>query len=296
MPAKKKYARKRVARKPKTVPRRNYRTAIPRTIQIATKRNKAMRLKFTLNQTWLVDPSKLANPTDALVFSYRANSIYQSHMPTLSTGTAAAAISQDPSLYSQNGSLTPVISQSADGFDTWSDRFQHFTVTGSKITYTFEPTGAQAPGIFVSHLSGVSGAIQAATSAVRLNQLPYTTRHAITPKSSSIGIFAADGIRGSRTYSARKFESVTDPNDNSNLRGRFANSLVSPPVVGSAPSEQSFFYLALAPIDPATTLAVGSGVLRVKIEYVVSLREPTESNQVQAQVTSTHHAPHDGEM
>lgn len=281
-------------RKAKAVPRKNYRSAIPRTLQIATKRNKNMRLKFTLNQTWLVDPSKLTNPTDALVFSYRANSIFQSHMPTLSATTAAAAISQDPALYSMNGSATPVVQQSAEGFDTWSDRFQHFTVSGSKISYTFEPTGAQAPGIFVSHLSGVSGAIQSSTSAVRLNKLPYTTRHAITPKSSSIGIFASDGIRGSRTYSARAFESVTDPNDNSNLRGRFANSLVSPPVVGASPTEQSFFYLALAPIDPATTLAVGSGVLRVKIEYIVSLREPTDSNQVQAIVSSRAPAPPSG--
>ncbi|AXH74881.1 MAG: putative capsid protein [Circoviridae sp.] len=284
------YKKKRPGRKAKAVPRRNYRTAIPRTIQIATKRNMAMRLKFTLNQTWLVDPSKLTNPTDALVFSYRANSIFNSHMPTLSNSTAAAAISQDPGLYNNNGQASPVVSQSADGFDTWSDRFQHFTVTGSKITYTFEPTGAKAPGIFVSHLSGVSGAIQAATSAVRLNSLPYTTRHAITPKSSSIGIFAADGIRGSRSYSARAFESVKDPEDNSNLRGRFANSLVTPPVLGAVPTEQSFFYLALAPIDPATTLAVGEGVLRVKIEYIVQLREPTESNQIQM-VTGTGDTP-----
>ncbi|AXQ65681.1 MAG: putative capsid protein [Circoviridae sp.] len=276
-----KYRKKKVGRRAKKVPKSNYRPTIPRTIQIATKRNTNMMLKFTLNQTWLVDPSKLANPNDTLVFSYRANSIFQSHMPTLSSATQAAAISQDPSLYSMNGQATPVISQSAEGFDTWSSRFQHFTVSGSKITYTFEPYSTGAPAILCSHLSGVSGAIQASTSAVRLNGLPYTTRHSIVPQSVTSGIFASTGCRGSRTYSAKKFEGVVDPVDNSNLRGRFANSLLTPPVTGANPNEQSFFYLAIAPIDPSTTIATGQGVLRVKIEYIVHLREPTESNQVQ---------------
>ncbi|AXQ66013.1 MAG: putative capsid protein [Circoviridae sp.] len=285
--------KKRVARKPKSVPRSNYRSTIPRTIQIATKRNKNMKLKFTLNQTWLVDPSKLANPNDTAVLSYRANSIFQSHMPTAATATAAAFVSQDPALYNNNGQAVPLIQQSADGFDTWSSRFQHFTVTGSKITYTFEPYSTGAPSILCSHVSGVSGAIQASTSAVRLNALPYTTRHSIVPQAVTSGIFAATGLRGSRTYSARAFEGVVDPVDNSNLRGRFANSLLTPPVTGASPSEQSFFYIAIAPIDPATTVSSGQGVLRVKIEYIAHLREPTESNQVQMQTTGTADAAHE---
>lgn len=275
--------KKRVARPAKSVPRTNYRSTIPRTIQIATKRNKNMNLKFVLNQTWLVDPSKLSNPNDTLVLSYRANSIYRSHMPTLVNATAGACVSQNPTLYNNNGNASPLIEQSAEGFDTWSDRFQHFCVTGSKITYTFEPYSTGAPAILISHLGGVSGAVQTASDAVRLNSLPYTTRHSLVPQSVTSGIFASTGIRGSRSYSARAFEGVTDPNDNSNLRGRFANSKVTPPVTGATPTEQSFFYLAIAPVDPSTTVAAGQGVLRVKIEYIVSLKEPTESNQIQMQ-------------
>lgn len=297
MPYKKKGVKKRVARKAKQVPKSNYRSTIPRTIQIATKRNKNMTLKFTLNQTWLVDPSKLANPNDTLVMSYRANSIYNSHMPTLTTATKDATISQDPALYDNNGSASPLIQQSADGFDTWSDRFQHFTVTGSKITYTFEPYSTGAPSILVSHLSGVSGAVQSTTSSVRLNALPYTTRHSLVPQSVTSGIFASTGIRGSRSYSCRAFEGVKDPEDNSNLRGRFANSQVTPPVTGATPTEQSFFYLAIAPVNPATTVAAGQGVLRVKIEYIVKLKEPTESNQIQMQTgTGDASSVHEGEM
>ena len=65
------------------------------------------------------------------------------------------------------------------------------------------------------------------------------------------------------TYSARKFEGVKDPDDNSNLRGRFANANLVPPTTGATPGEQSFFYLALAPVDPTSTVASGGGVLRV---------------------------------
>lgn len=266
-------------RKPRN-PRKNYRTSVPRTIQIATRRNMNQTLRFVLNQTWVVDPSAQAAGLTAAL-SFRANSIFNSHMPTSVTGTAGLFKSQDPTKYNNNGSLSPVISQSADGFDTWSDRYQHFTVTGSKMTYTFEPMNAGAPAIFCSHLSGVSGAVNANTTAARLNTLPYIKRHSVVPQALLAGGISGPGIRGSVNYSARAFEAVSDPNDNSNLRGRFANSQVTPPVTGSTPSEQSFFYLALAPIDPTATTVVSGGVLRVRIEYVVHCSEPTESNRVQ---------------
>ena len=276
---------KRNPRKPR-VPRKNFRTSVPRTIQIATKRNMNQTLKFVVNQTWVVDPTSQAAGLTA-VLSYRANSIFNSHMPTSVTATAGLFKSQDPTKYSNNGSLNPVISQNADGFDTWSDRYQHFTVTGSRMTYTYEPMNAGAPAIFCSHMSGVSGAVNANTTAARLNTLPYVKRHSVVPQALLAGGISGPGIRGSMNYSARRFEGIKDPQDNSNLRGRFANSLVTPPVVGATPSEQTFFYLAIAPIDPSATTVVSGGVLRVKIEYVVKLKEPTESNQIQVNPTVT---------
>lgn len=276
---------KRNPRKPR-VPRKNFRTSVPRTIQIATKRNMNQTLKFVVNQTWVVDPTSQAAGLTA-VLSYRANSIFNSHMPTSVTATAGLFKSQDPTKYSNNGSLNPVISQNADGFDTWSDRYQHFTVTGSRMTYTYEPMNAGAPAIFCSHMSGVSGAVNVNTTAARLNELPYVKRHSVVPQALLAGGISGPGIRGSMNYSARRFEGIKDPQDNSNLRGRFANSLVTPPVVGSTPAEQTFFYLAIAPIDPAATTVVSGGVLRVKIEYIAQLKEPTESNQIQVNPTVT---------
>lgn len=253
----------------------NYRAPMPRTIQIATKRNMNQTLKFVVNQTWVVDPTSQTAGLSA-VLSYRANSIFQSHMPTSVTATAGVFKSQDPLKYNNNGSLTPVISQDADGYDTWKDRYQHFCVTGSKMTYTFEPTSTGAPSVLFSHLSGVSGAVNANTNSARFNTLPYVKRHSLSKTT-----LQQYGVRGSMNYSARKFEGVKDPDDNSNLRGRFANAGLVPPTTGATPGEQSFFYLALAPVDPTSTVASGGGVLRVKIEYIVHLKEPTESNQIQ---------------
>lgn len=266
---------------------KDYRMTIPRTIQIATKRNHRQTLKFVLNQTYVVNPSA-GTAGKSAVLSYRANSIYASHMPT---GNSSQLIfkSQDPAKYNNNGQLSPVISQNADGWNEWTERYQHFCVTGSKISYSFEPTGTGAPAIFCSHLSGVSGAITKDTTSARLNELPYTSRHSLATQGVTSGINASTGIRGSKMYSARKFEGVKDPEDNSNLRGRFANSNLNPPTNGATPGEQSFFYLAMAPVDPSTTSDMPQGVLRVKIEYITQLKEPTESNQIQ--VTNTHQVP-----
>jgi len=276
-------------KKPYSSKRSDYRSSIPRTIQIATKRNMNQKLKFVLNQTYVVDPSVLDAGKSA-VLSYRANSIYNSHMPTSVTATANLFKSQDPTKYNNNGSATPVISQNADGWDSWSSRYQHFCVMGSKISYTFEPTETGAPAILCSHLSGVSSAVTTDTPSSRLNELPYVFRHSLATQGVTSGINATTGIRGSMKYSARKFEGVNDPDDNSNLRGRFANANLNPPVVGATPTEQSFFYLIMAPVDPATSTKMPGGVLRVKIEYIVHLKEPTESNQIQV-VTDTGQAP-----
>jgi len=267
---------------------RNYRNVIPRTIQIATKRNMNQTLKFVINQTYVVDPSVLGAGETA-VLSFRANSIYQSHMPTGGT-TSNPFKSQDPAKYNNNGQASPLIQQNADGWDEWTNRYQHFCVTGAKITYTFEPTETGAPAVLVSHLAGVSSAITKNTNSATINGLPYVKRHSLATQGVTSGINATTGVRGQMMYSCRKFEGVKDPEDNSNLRGRFANPNLAVPTTGSTPSEQSFFYLAMATVDPATSTKMPGGVLRLKIEYITQLKEPTETNKIQV-VTDTASAP-----
>lgn len=266
-----------------------YRNTIPRTIQIATKRNQNQTLKFVVNQIYVVDPSSLA-VGKAAVLSFRANSIFHSHMPT---GVSSIPVfkSQDPAKYNNNGQLTPaVIEQNADGWDDWTERYQHFCVTGSKITYTYEPIETGAPAILCSHLSGVSGAVTTDTTSAQMNKLPYVKKHSLATQGITSGINASTGIRGSMTYSCRKFEGVKDPEDNSNLRGRFANSQLAVPTIGATPSEQSFFYLHMSTVDPLASGKMPGGVLRLKIEYITQLKEPTESNKIQM-ITGTGYAP-----
>jgi hypothetical protein len=258
-----------------------YRKAVPRTIQIATKRNTNMKLKFVVNQTYVLDPTATGFPVGNCAFlSYRANSVYHSHIPV--STTAGLWASQDPTKY--NNLSSAAINQNADGWNEWTERFQHYCVTGSRITATFEPAGSGVPTIMSVHLSGVGGAIQATTNSARINALPYVKKASIV--SQGITIPNQAGARLSMNYSARKFEGVTDVDDNSNLRGRFANSLLVPPTTGTSPFEQSFFYVNFTPIDPATAGAMPKGVVRVKVEYIVHLKEPTESNQIQL-VTDT---------
>lgn len=270
--------RKRGTRKPRMQRQMggNYRDNIPRTIQIATRRNQNQRLRFVLNQSWVVDPTVYAAGS-TMNLQYGANTIFESHLPTAADGQALAWKAQDPTLYSNKTS--DGIKQHADGYDDWAPRYQHFCVTGSKMTYTFEPTGTGVPSVLFAHLSGVTPAIIASTNSATINKLPFTNRHSI----AMIGVSSpkAAGIRGDLKYSARMFEGVTDPNDNSQLRGRFGNT--SSGGVGLNPGEQSYYNLALAPVDPSTAGKMPPGVIRVKIEYIVSLREPTESNMVQVQ-------------
>ena len=251
-----------------------FRASVPRTLQIATKRNSRMTLKFVTNQTYLFHPASTAFPAgQTSLLCFRANSIYQSQLPV--SNVVGVWKSQNPAKYSND--VVAGVQQNADGWDEWTSRFQHFCVTGSRISATFEPVTSGAPSIMTTHVSGIQGAVNNLTTSARLNELPYTKRASIVVNTN---LSSPIGQSLSATYSARKFEGVTDPNDNSNLRGRFATT-TTPTLPGNTPSEQSFFYLAMSPIDPNTVDPMPQGVVRVKIEYVVQLKEPTDTNQIQ---------------
>lgn len=265
----------------------SYRNMIPRTISLATRRNFNQTLRFVLNQSWVLDPTVLGDGK-TLNLQYGANTVFKSHIPTAAATSEACYKSQDPQLYSN--SVQTALFQAAEGYSDWKDRYQHFCVVGSKITYTWEPIGTGCPCVLYCHLSGVTPSITETITSAQINKFPYTNRHSI----SSIGVSSpkSAGIRGSMNYSTRKFEGVTDPHDNTNLRGRFGNSN-APGGLGLDPGEQSYFTIAMAPVDPATDTKMPGGVLRVKVEYITFLKEPTESNQVQVHPKG-HYDPRSG--
>jgi len=251
-----------------------YHPQIPRTLQVATRRTNSQMLRFVKNMTFGVNPQSL---TENIFLTIRANSIYNILQ---SNGSQNQGGTWNPQNASNYGPAIPITN--ADGFDEWKDRFQHFTVLGSKCQVTYEPIEAQfepsggprfVPATLYVNLAGVTGSISPSTACKDVIQKPYTKRGQIVQST------AAGGKRLYQFYSAKKFEGVNDVMDNSNLRGRLGT--------GAVPSENSFYNVGLVPtinnnLGGATTNPVPGGVMRIKMEYIVKLSEPTLTNQVSA--------------
>lgn len=253
---------KRLSRKPR---RGMYRPLVPRTIQIATRRNHSQTLRFVKNMVFDYNPGTVAG-TETNGMTIRANSIADIIADTYGTPNVFTA---------QSSSYAPGSTVNADGWDEWDSRYQHFCVTGSKLSATFEPYGTGEdqgqPGMLALKLSGVNGVISASTDAAQINILPYVSKGHV--------FGACNQNRGTRLfkhYSAKKFEGVKDVRDAQQLRGRFVGQSEQ-----AQPAERSFFEVALCKLNPNVGQQMPKGILTIKVEYIVQLLEPTESNEVQ---------------
>jgi hypothetical protein len=251
-----------------------YHPSVPRTLQIATRRHKSQMLRFVKNMTFGVQPQQFA---ENIFLTIRANSIYnilQQNGGQNQGGTWNAQNSQN------YGTGQAVVN--AEGWEEWKDRFQHFTVMGSKCQVSFEPISvgynAQGssrfePATLYCNLSGVTGAITPNTACKDVVAKPYTSRAQILASN------ARSGKRIYGFYSTKKYEGVKDVMDNSNLRGRLGT--------GAVPNEGSYFTVGLVPtvanaLGAEPTNPLPNGIFRVKLEYIVKLTEPTLTNQVSA--------------
>jgi hypothetical protein len=253
---------------------RLYHPAIPRTLQVATRRTNSQMLRFVKNMTFGVNPQALS---ENIFLTIRANSINNIMVNGGGQNQGGTWTAQDPLNY---GPAVTVVN--ADGFDEWKDRFQHFTVLGSKLQVTYEPIDVQyepsgapkfIPTTLYVNLSGVNGAIDPLTACKDVIKKPYTKRAQIMQSS------AAGGKRLYQFYSTKKFEGVTDVLDNSNLRGRMGT--------GTPPSENSFYNVGIVPtinsgLGGAVSQSCPSGIMRIKVEYIAKLTEPTLTNEVSA--------------
>ncbi len=253
-----------------------YRRQVPRTLQIATRRNKSQVLRFVTNQTYQLNPGGLVGGMENCFLTIRANSIYNIMRQNGSLNSNGTWIPQD------NGEYGPLLNPNATGWSEWTHRYQNFTVLGSKISATFEPTGVgeagskQVPSTFYLILSGADGIIGTGTEMALINKFPYTKRASVIPgqQYNSTSQMSNQGVRLSMNYSTKRFEGVRDVKDNNQLTGEFN---------GHQPSETSFFYVGLRNTIPSSATAdrMPQGLVRIKVEYIVSLSEPTETNQVQ---------------
>eukprot|EP01050_Picozoa_sp_SAG11_P022247 SAG11_NODE_4159_length_2032_cov_5.648215_1_plen_294_part_00 len=262
--------------------RKLYHSSVPRTLQLATRRPNSVTLRFVKNLCYEVVPQSLS---ENIFLSIRANSIYDILPFNGSQNQPNTWIPQD-SAYAPTAGLVV----NAEGYDEWAGRFQHFHVLGSKLQATYEPiqssvtssqthtdgTIVQAPTTLYTTLCGVTNQINTTTPMKAIIALPYCKRASL--------IASKNGLSGKRVYnfySAKKFENVKDVVDNSQLRGRFQNSFGS----ASQTSEMSFYNLGIVStteqsLGQSTDKKPPAGLMRVKVEYIVKLSEPTNSNQV----------------
>ena len=268
---------------------RLYRNNIPRTLQIATRRNKSQVLRFVVNHTYRVQPGGTgATASEENVYlRYKANSIYD-------IMDANGSQNQPGTFVSQSSANYPTGIVNADGWNDWYARYFHFLVLGSKIQATFEPIGPStnsavaskviAPSTFYINLAGSNANIDTNTNTDQIMKLPYTRRAGIICNTTTTNQSGAQnsvaGFRGSRlfmTYSASKFEGVNRLalSADASLKGDMAGS-------PSHPSEKSYFTVGIRPTIPGGSDLSPTGIMRVKIEYIVKLTEPTSTNQVQS--------------
>lgn len=252
-----------------------YRSAVPRTLQIATRRNKSQVLRFVTNQTYQVNPGGTVGGMENTFLTIRANSIYDIMKQNGSLNPGGTWIPQDSAEYG------PLQSPNAAGWTEWTHRYQNFTVLGSKISVTFEPYGVEAgfeqvPTTLYIVKSGGDAILSTGSEMSLINKFPYCVRASLMPGSqyNSSAQSSNQGCRLSMTYSAKKFEGVKDVKDNNQLQGHFT---------GHQPGETSFFYVGLRNTIPSGSAndRMPKGIMRIKVEYITSLSEPTESNQVQ---------------
>ena len=266
-----------------------YRNSIPRTLQIATRRNTKQVLRFVANQCYKVIPGGSVGGLENTFLKFRANSIYDINLGTLGNGSLNPVNTwdaQDPSKY---GPTQGTIN--AEGWDDWQGRYAHFTVLGSKIQVTYEPFGipsgaglVQVPSTVYVNLAGNTSQISTGTEMSAINELPYTKRAQIIPGMTnstqsgalSTNNFSNAGVRLYQHYSTKSFEGVADVADNEQLKG---DMLGTPGV----PDEGSFYTIGIRNTIPSTGAndRMPQGILRVKIEYITLLTEPTSTNQVQ---------------
>lgn len=285
MPYKRSYRKKNLKKKKSLFPRTKntnslYRRPIPRTLQIADRRNKSQVLRFVTNQTYRVVPGGTVGGMENVFLNFRANSIY--NILDANSNAAGTFVSQAPSDYG------PSVNTNATGWHEWDQRYAHFTVLGSRLQCTFEPTNvavgtnAVPATFYIALMSGNQVAqITAGKEMSFINKLPYTKRASISPThESSIltykssGYSGVQGVRLDLNYSAKKFAGVHDVTDNDQLKGGFN---------GSQPNHQDHFIVGLRNTIPSGAAAdrMPEGILRIKLQYIVKLTEPTLTNQVQ---------------
>lgn len=252
-----------------------------RTLQIATRTQPNLKLKFVYNETFNYSPHVQGTdsgvapyPQEMMLVGFAANTIKSLHCDGNLTGSAN--VTGVWRVQTSGGTDGIITSPNAQGYDEWKDRYTYATVIGSKITvsaktvmsteHRHEPTlmflhktGSDEPGTIFNISNG----------AEHVNDKAYISKALIMSSNVSTGATIKMG------YSAKKFEGKRNIVNAADYR------LSMYPY--AKPEEESSWILGFcnARGTDSQPLIQNTGansttelLIQVKIEYIVVLTEP----------------------
>jgi hypothetical protein len=253
----------------------------PKRIQRATAVPKSALISFVTDKTFLYTPEALPSGTDPLstgILQVSCNNLITPMLGDVGTWTAQEGTAGD----------------AVEGLDDWlqhapggadgAGRYQTYTVLGAKcdINSIASHAGGTAPtgGYVNNYCVGIHknsndlSDVTAATQLPTIAKFPYTRIRNLTGALSGSGSGGVpQGGRLSDTYSAKKWEGVTDVKDNAQLHSTVEANVLKAPAVGGK------WQIFVASREPKSTgKQVPPQLIRVKVQYTVLLTDPVTSN------------------
>lgn len=255
-----------------------------RTLQIATQRQKNIRIKFVSNQQYQVCCQSTGTNTysETTFLAMRCNSIHaiMYRNGSQNIGGSSPSRSWGP-VGSGYGPGTATID--AEGVDLWKGKYNHFTVLGAKLTATFNTTNVQDMGVDTTdtqrqgpvccfiHKATAPDSIGVTTTAGDLLEKPYLVKQILMPSDTNTGCTLSMG------YSARAFEGIKGSVvGHDQLRGGLLDSGLT------HPTERSYYSIGICDArgesrpHNAGKERLPIMMINIHIEYVVALTEPSD--------------------
>lgn len=255
------------------------------TMQIATRVQKNLAMKFVYNNTYFYDPTPNVGQTpnvkqEMFLCGFNCNSIGDLYARGFLDGSQNYT-----GTWSAQDSQGPGASVDAAGFAAWQDRYTKFTVTGAKITILvkteYHQSGYNEPCLVFLHKTGddtPSAVLSTLSGAQNVNDLPFVTKAHIMASNLSTGVKlsqtykpgAFEGVKGS-VIGNSEYEGDMSPFQQPAVNTNWifgicnAKGSTNQPVIGET-------------VTPAAGLTPKL-LVQVKVEYDVALTEPTTVTQ-----------------
>jgi hypothetical protein len=259
---------------------RMYGAKRPLRIQRATHVPKSVVISFVTDKTFHYTPAPLpqapATTMSTGILQVSCNNIITPMLADVGTWTAQEGAAGD----------------TVEGLDDWiqhvpggvdgTGRYQTYCVLGAKIDVSSAASSDNTAVTVNNYCVGIhknSNDLTDVTSSTQLPTIakfPYTRIRNCTGAVNGSGTEnTAQGCRLSDTYSAKKWEGVTDVKDNSQLH----STVEGDPKELKAPAIGGKWQIFVASREPKSILKqVPSQLIRVKVQYTVLLTDPVTSN------------------